>query len=83
MATQPITQIVPLELLRPCEHGIIHDVSGDEEIVHRLEEMGLRPDVALTMLQPGQPCIIRLGDHRLTFRMEKSLQILVEVPLGS
>ena len=79
MATHPVTQIVPLELLRSCERGVVHDVSGDEEVVHRLEEMGLRPGVALTMIQSGQPCIVCLGDQRLTFRIEKSLQILVEV----
>lgn len=79
MATDSISQILPIELLRKGEQGVVHDLDGCEEVVHRLAEMGLRHGVSFTMLQPGQPCIVRVGEHRLTFRLDPSLQILVEV----
>jgi Fe2+ transport system protein FeoA len=79
MATDSISQILPIELLRQGERGIVHDLDGNEESVHRLAELGLRQQVELTMIQPGQPCIVRVGDHRLTLRLDPSLQIFVEV----
>jgi len=79
MATDSATQIVPIELLRQGEQGIVHDVDGNEEVIHRLAEMGLREGTPFVMLQQGRPCIVRIGDHRLTLRFDLSLQILVEV----
>lgn len=79
MAIDSISQILPLELLRKGETGVIHDLEGCEDVIHRLAEMGLRPGVSFTMLQPGQPCVVRVGEHRLTLRLDPSLQILVEV----
>ena len=80
MATSSVSQILPLELLRRGERGVVNDLSGDEAIIHRLAEMGLRPGVLFTMLQPGQPCIVCVGEHRLTLRLDPTLQILVDVP---
>lgn len=79
MATDSAIQIVPIELLRRGEQGTVHELDGNEEVVHRLAEMGLRQGVSFTMLQQGQPCIVRVGNHRLTLRLDPSLQILVEV----
>ena len=79
MATDSVSQILPIELLRQGERGFIHDLDGNEEVVHRLAELGLREQVELTMIQQGQPCIVCVGDHRLTLRLDPSLTIFVEV----
>ena len=79
MASETATRILPIELLRSGERGVIHDLYGDEAVVHRLSEMGLRTGVSFRMVQPGSPCILCVGEHRLTVRLDPSLQILVDV----
>lgn len=79
MASETAAHILPIELLRSGERGVIHDLFGEEAVIHRLSEMGLRPGVAFRMVQPGTPCILCIGEHRLTVRLDPSLQILVDV----
>jgi ferrous iron transport protein A len=79
MASETVARILPIELLRKGERGVIHDLCGDETVVHRLSEMGLRPGVEFRMIRPGSPCIVYVGEHRLTVRLDPSLQILVDV----
>ena len=52
-------------------------VMGQPEAVHRLEEIGLRGGTKVEMLQPGSPCIIRLAGHKLCFRADELLSVLV------
>jgi Fe2+ transport system protein FeoA len=73
-----VLQVVPLELLRCGERGRIHDVDGRPEMVCRLEEMGLHAGVVLRMIQPGRPCIVALGEQRLSFRGDEAAMLLVE-----
>ena len=76
--------MVPLHLLAAGETGCICDVSGESSLVVRLEEMGLREGVYVRMVQPGQPCIIAFDGHRLSFRGENDVTVLVTVqPPGS
>lgn len=72
-------QTVPLELLALGEEGRILDVDGERATVTRLAEMGLREGVSVRMVKPGRPCIVAVGNHRLSFRGEDSTVILVEV----
>lgn len=74
-----MSHVVPLHLLNTGETGSILDVSGSESFVSRLEEMGLRTGAEVRMLQPGQPCIIALANHRLSFRGEDEGMVMVEV----
>jgi len=74
-----VTQVVPLEMLQSGERGLIRDLDGRDEFVHRLEEMGLRQGTIVEMLRPGTPCILGVNHHRLSFRPEDSTTILVEV----
>lgn len=71
--------VIPLECLGRGETAVIADVSGDPRWVARLGEMGLRPGVRVGMLQPGTPCLFRLGSTRMSLRLGESFQILVEV----
>lgn len=70
--------VIPLELLKSGERARVIDIDGDPALVTRLHEMGLQNDTQITMLQPGQPCLIAVGNHRLTFRGEEAAVVLVE-----
>lgn len=72
-------QIVPLEVLAPGEGGRIQDVEGDQRLVTRLAEMGLRRGVEVHMIANGSPCIIAFDNHRMSFRAEEDTVVLVEV----
>ena len=50
---------------------------GDADQVHRLEELGLRAGVAIEMLEPGTPCIIRVADQKLCFRDADLFNVIV------
>jgi Fe2+ transport system protein FeoA len=71
--------ILPVECLNAGEQGTIVDVDGDRDAVCRLAEIGLQPGVAVRMVQAGKPCILAIGNHRLTFRGEEAAAVLVEV----
>lgn len=73
---------VPLELLKTGEEGRVSDVDGDRSTVMRLAEMGLRQGVAVRMVKAGRPCIVAVGNHRLSYRVEDSTVVLVEVTTG-
>lgn len=70
-------ELIPLRLLRRGEVAEIGQLVGQREQVHRLEELGLRAGVPVEMLQPGTPCIIRIGQDRLCFRDNETLNVLV------
>jgi Fe2+ transport system protein FeoA len=58
-------------------------VLGQPEQVHRLEEIGLRGGTQVEMLQPGSPCIIRLGGQKFCFRADELLRVLVRTRAGA
>lgn len=70
--------LLPLDMLNAGEHARIVQIEGDQSLVTRLREMGLREDAEITLIQSGQPCIIALGNHRLSFRGEDAAVVLVE-----
>lgn len=72
-------QIVPLELLRSGEEGRVMQVEGEHGLVNRLAEMGLREGTHIRMVRPGSPCIVALGNQRLSFRTDEAALIFVEV----
>jgi ferrous iron transport protein A len=74
-----VPPIVPLALLQPGESGRIHDVCGSPEATARLAEMGLREGVFVRMIQTGTPCLVALGDQRLTFRGGDGDDIFVDL----
>lgn len=79
MRAESVSQIVPLESLRAGERGRILELDGVPELVHRLEEMGIREGTQVKMLKTGSPCILEIHQHRLSFRVDNSVSILVEV----
>ncbi len=71
--------LIPMNVLRAGQSGQIDSVQGGAEEVHRLEEMGLRAGRLIQMLQPGEPCIVRLDGARFCFRPCDALSVLVSL----
>jgi len=72
------TSVLPLDLLQRDEQARIVDVAGSAESVHRLDEMGVRPGVVIRLIRPGSPCILTVGETRLSLRPAEGSSILVE-----
>ncbi len=56
---------------------MVAELLGAPEQVHRLQEMGLRLGTQVHMVKPGSPCIVRLLGHKLCFRADEMLHVLV------
>lgn len=78
-----MNRIVPLELMLAGEVGEVHDIDGRPETVLRLKEMGLREGIKIRMISPGKPCIVAVGDHRLSYRGDDSVIVLIEIGAGA
>ncbi|HJN09856.1 MAG: FeoA family protein [Pirellulaceae bacterium] len=72
-----MSNVIPLHFLSRGEVAEIDQLVGRVDEVHRLEELGLRSGVVVEMLQPGTPCIVGLAGHRLCFRQNDAVGILV------
>ena len=69
--------VIPLHLLPVGQMAQVDQLFGDAELVHRLQEMGMRSGTVVEMVQSGLPCIIRLGGHKLCFRSSEACNVLV------
>ncbi|HEX6987442.1 MAG TPA: FeoA family protein [Planctomycetaceae bacterium] len=74
--------LVPLDALNSGEGGVVADLDGPAVAVNRLQELGLRVGQRLTMLRPGPPHLVQLGDIRLAFRPEADVVVLVGLREG-
>ena len=73
-------RLVPLDLLAAGESGRVSEIDGAGEQVTRLEEIGLRLGACVEMLRPGRPCLIAIGNQRISMRCHESVTVFVEVP---
>lgn len=69
--------LIPLSMLPVGRQALIDSIVGRADEVHRLHELGLRDGASIEMLQSGSPCIIRLAGHKLCFRADELLSVLV------
>jgi ferrous iron transport protein A len=69
--------LLPLDLLNTGDSGDIAEVSGEPAWVNRLAELGLRAGCRLRVLRAGSPCLLQIGESRLSLRGENAMQILV------
>ena len=69
--------LLPLELLRNGEWADVAEVVGEHQWVSRLAELGLRIGSRLQVLQGGCPCLLQVGESRLSLRGDDAAQILV------
>ena len=75
---ETLYELVPLCQLTAGATAIVATVLGCADQVHRLSEMGLRHGAPIEMVQPGTPCILRLGSQKLGFRADELLSVLVK-----
>jgi ferrous iron transport protein A len=71
------TELMPLEYLHTGDWADIADVTGEPGWVNRLAEMGVRIGCRLHVLQSGSPCLLQIGESRLSLRGDLATQILV------
>jgi Fe2+ transport system protein FeoA len=69
--------LLPVHHLSSGKFARIRRLVGRPEDVHRLEEFGLRPGATIEMFRSGNPCILRLEGHKVCFRSEDGLEMLV------
>ena len=69
--------LLPLECLTTGEWADIAEVSGEPGWVTRLAELGLRIGGRLHMVQAGSPCLLQIGESRLSVRGDWATRILV------
>ncbi len=74
--------LLPLDSLRPGQWAEVCDVAGDPHWVHRLAELGVCVGCRLQMLCGGSPCLIRIGEGRLSLRGDGATQVLVRPVLA-
>jgi len=72
-------EVIPLNLLAAGQLAAVSDVVGHADVVHRLEELGLRRGAEIEMVQPGSPCIIRLAGQKLCLRADQLFHVLVRL----
>ena len=70
-------EILPLEMLRPGEWADVAEVTGEPCWVGRMAELGLGIGSRLRVLQSGSPCLLQVGESRLSLRGACTMQILV------
>ncbi len=76
-AAHPAHEMIPLDRLHVGDTAEIVTVLGRAELVHRLNELGLRTGSEISVIQAGCPCIIRLAGQTLCFRSNELLRVLV------
>ena len=70
---------VPLRSLRAGQSGRVARLTGNDDLIHRLRELGLRVGARVQMIQPGNPCIIRLDGQKFGFRADGAARVLVRL----
>ena len=65
--------LFPLEGLRSGAWAEVAEVGGEPAWVARLAELGIRAGSRLQVLQPGSPCLLRIGTARLSLRADQAL----------
>jgi ferrous iron transport protein A len=77
--TWPVNRdcLLPLEFLPPGETADVAEVSGDPGWVKRMAELGLSIGSRLRVVRSGSPCLLQVGNTRLSLRGDWAMQILV------
>lgn len=71
--------LVPLKYLAAGQSGLVENVLGGSDHVHRMHELGLREGAEIEMMRCGSPCIVRLGEQRLCLRCDELGGIMVRI----
>lgn len=74
---------IPITLLAAGQVAHVTFVLGSGPQIERLKELGLRDGAEVEMVRTGSPCILRLGNQRLGFRLDELSSILVRTEVSS
>jgi ferrous iron transport protein A len=69
--------LIPLQMLSEGQVARVDHLLGSPADVQRLQEMGMHQGAEIEMVQPGSPCIVRLGGAKVCLRGANLFQILV------
>jgi ferrous iron transport protein A len=70
-------KLLPLELVLPGEWADVAEVTGTPVWVTRMAEMGVHSGSRLRVLRQGTPCLLEVGNARLSVRSDPASLILV------
>lgn len=68
---------MPLQMLPVGQIALVDHLLGSPADVQRLQEMGIHQGAEIEMVQPGSPCIVRLGGMKVCLRGSNLFQVLV------
>lgn len=74
--------LVPLRCLPVGTVAQVGELVGPREVVHRLEELGLRIGAEVEIVQSGETCMLRLNGQKLCFRCGDDMAILVRTSVA-
>lgn len=69
--------LLPLDVLAAGEWAEVAELHGEPDWVQRMAELGLHAGSRLQMLRSGSPCLLLIGNTRLSLRGDWTMQILV------
>jgi Fe2+ transport system protein FeoA len=69
--------LLPLDVLTTGEWAEVAELHGEPDWIHRMAELGLHAGSRLQMLCSGSPCLLLVGNTRLSLRGDWTMQILV------
>jgi ferrous iron transport protein A len=72
-----LAMLMPLDMLQAGVWAEVHEVSGREDWVGRLAELGIRQGCRLRVVKPGTTCLLDVGGCKLCLRSGECSQILV------
>lgn len=73
------TETIPLDVLRPGEHGVVVQLAGGRGLLGRMTALGFTPGAEVTVLQNfGRgPLIVRVRDARVALGRGEARRIFV------
>ena len=74
--------LMPLDMLQAGEWAEVAEVTGQQDWVGRLAELGIRQGCRLQVVQPGSPCLLNVAGCKLCLRGTECSQILVRPVSG-
>lgn len=71
--------IVPLDTLGESERARVLELVGPDAWRVRLEEIGLRAGATVRLIKRGSPCLMAVGEQRISLRIDAGTMVLVQL----
>jgi ferrous iron transport protein A len=69
--------LMPVELVSCGDWADVAEVGGEPSWICRMAELGVRVGSRVRILRSGSPCILEVGQSRLSLRGEDSFRVFV------